>query len=168
MTDKNPYAPPEADIAVDDVVAGELASRWRRLGGAILDSLILGAVLVPILMAFGYFEALMSDEATGQEAIYAMLAGVGLFMLANGYLLATSGQTVAKRLLRMRIVSVHDDRILPLVKVVGLRYIPFWVVGQIPFVGQAMGFINPLFIFGDEKRCLHDLLAGTKVIMVED
>jgi uncharacterized RDD family membrane protein YckC len=36
--------------------------------------------------------------------------------------------------------------------------------GQIPVVGQIFSFINILFIFTKEKRCIHDLVAKTKVV----
>jgi hypothetical protein len=35
---------------------------------------------------------------------------------------------------------------------------------MIPFVGKAVNLIDPLLIFGKEKRCLHDLIADTIVV----
>ena len=91
--------------------------------------------------------------------------GIVAFVALNGYLLATSGQSIGKRIVGTRIVSVHDGKILPFGKVIGLRYLPFWVIAQVPFIGQVItGLVDPLFIFRGDKRCLHDLVAGTKVI----
>jgi len=39
-----------------------------------------------------------------------------------------------------------------------------FLIGMIPVVGSFYGLIDPLFIFGDERRCLHDMIADTKVI----
>ena len=44
------------------------------------------------------------------------------------------------------------------------RMLPMQLMGLIPAIGQLIvGFINPMFIFGKEKRCLHDYIAKTKV-----
>lgn len=88
------------------------------------------------------------------------------FLIMNGYLLAKRGQTIGKLLVRTRIVSVDDEEILPFVKVVGLRYLPLWVASQVPLVGPFVGLVDALFVFRSDKRCVHDLIAGTKVINV--
>ena len=38
------------------------------------------------------------------------------------------------------------------------------IVAQLPVIGAILGLVNILFIFGPEKRCLHDYIAGTRVI----
>jgi uncharacterized RDD family membrane protein YckC len=49
------------------------------------------------------------------------------------------------------------------------RMLPIQVVGIIPSVGSIIaGLVNPLFIFGKDKRCLHDYIAKTKVCYVDD
>ena len=169
MTDeRSPYAAPESDVEVSMEADGiELASRWARLGGAIIDGLL---VTIPLLIYFfmsGYWDRSIAGEVTAGESYGVGLAWVVMFLGIQGYLLATSGQTVGKRLLSMRIVSVQDNQILPIGKVVGLRYLPFWVIGYIPLIGNILSLINVLAIFGAEKRCVHDYLAGTRVIKVQ-
>jgi hypothetical protein len=34
----------------------------------------------------------------------------------------------------------------------------------VPFLGGLVALVDVLFIFGPSKRCLHDLVAGTKVV----
>jgi uncharacterized RDD family membrane protein YckC len=44
-----------------------------------------------------------------------------------------------------------------------------WVVfglGVIPGLGLIFRLADSLTILGDERRCLHDLVAGTKVVVV--
>lgn len=48
------------------------------------------------------------------------------------------------------------------------RYIILWAIAYVPFVGGFIGLLNPLFIFGKEKRCIHDYLAGTYVIDISE
>ena len=44
------------------------------------------------------------------------------------------------------------------------RTIPMWVLTSIPFLGPFIGLANALAIFRENCKCLHDDLAGTKVI----
>jgi uncharacterized RDD family membrane protein YckC len=39
------------------------------------------------------------------------------------------------------------------------------LIGQIPVVGSLFLLVDAFFVFGDDQRCLHDYLAGTKVVM---
>lgn len=36
----------------------------------------------------------------------------------------------------------------------------------IPVIGQYISILNYLFVFRKNRRCLHDLIAGTQVINV--
>lgn len=38
------------------------------------------------------------------------------------------------------------------------------MIGQIPYLGPAFGLANVLWIFGGERRCLHDYIADTLVV----
>lgn len=165
MADENPYAAPEADIAVDvDPQDAELAGRWARLGGSLIDGFLILAIVFPVAYLIGYFQEAAAQETTLAENLMLSFLGVVVFVILNGYLLAKNGQSIGKLIVGTRIVSVHDGRILPFGKVIGLRYLPFWIVSNVPFVGQLItALIDPLLIFRDDKRCLHDLVAGTKV-----
>jgi uncharacterized RDD family membrane protein YckC len=35
---------------------------------------------------------------------------------------------------------------------------------MIPVVGRLINLVDPLLIFGKERRCLHDLIADTIVV----
>jgi uncharacterized RDD family membrane protein YckC len=37
-------------------------------------------------------------------------------------------------------------------------------VGVLPFVGPLLSIVNVLLIFRDDRRCGHDLIAGTRVV----
>jgi uncharacterized RDD family membrane protein YckC len=106
----------------------------------------------------------MAGEQSIADTILLGLGGIGIFLAFNGYLLAKHGQTIGKRLVRTRIVSIKDDSILPFGRVVGLRYLPLWIIGQVPLLGPLISLIDSLFIFRKDRRCLHDHLAGTRVV----
>jgi hypothetical protein len=40
-------------------------------------------------------------------------------------------------------------------------------VSLIPTLGGLLTLVDALFIFGGSRRCVHDLIAGTKVIRVK-
>ena len=45
-----------------------------------------------------------------------------------------------------------------------MRYFPVQLVGNIPFIGPLLGIVNVLLIFRADRRCGHDLIAGTRVV----
>ena len=161
----NPYAPPGArvdDVAVD--VGEELASRMARLGGSLVDSLIAFLTIAPVMFFTGYFQAAFSGGVSAGLQLSMVAASLVLFMAVNGYLLATSGQTVGKRVAGTRIVSVTDGQILPLGKLIALRSLPISLISLIPVIGSFIPLVDVLMIFRADRRCGHDLIAGTKVV----
>ncbi len=165
MNEENRYQPPKSEVAdLAHADENELAARWPRFGAAIIDGLLVGIVMGPVMYLSGYWSKAMAGATTMVDQL--MLAPIGLvaYLVVHGYLLHTSGQTVGKRLVGMRIVSVDDNRILPLWKVFVLRFLPLSVASQIPVVGQLAGIVDSVFIFRADQRCVHDLIAGTKVV----
>lgn len=163
MSDENVYAPPVADL---DIPEGEnvLAGRWARLGGALIDGIISSLFMFPLMYVTGFWEDAMAGNVAVLDTILLGILGFILFVLLHGYLLAKQGQTIGKKLVRTRIVSVDSNEILPLWKVILVRYLPISVAANLPMIGQFLVIIDALFIFGKNKRCIHDLIAGSKVI----
>lgn len=162
MSDENLYAPPEAELEVADPEG--LASLWMRLAGALIDGLISLAIIFPLMYLLGYWDRAMEGTQSLGDAVELGLLGIFTFLALHGYLLARYGQTIGKRLVKTRIVSVRDDRILPFWRVISLRYVPIWLVSQIPLLGGVLTLVDVLFIFRSDRRCVHDLIAGTKVV----
>lgn len=164
MEQRNPYAAPKAQVD-DKVEPGviELAGRGQRLGAAIIDALIGIVLAVPIWMILG-----LSDYmAQGIEPPFAvMLASIVLgfvfFIVVHGYFLR-QGQTVGKKLLGIRITDL-DDNLVSFWRLIGWRYAPLSASMIIPVVGNFLPLIDSLFVFRSDRRCIHDLIAGTKVI----
>jgi len=40
------------------------------------------------------------------------------------------------------------------------------LIGIIPAIGGIIQIVNILFIFRDDRKCIHDLIAGTVVVSV--
>lgn len=145
-----------------------LASRGKRLAAAVVDVFIFFPLVLLIAQPLGLIN--ISDPANMQgfnleQSIKLFIIGQVLFLLVQGYLLHTQGQTIGKKLLKIRIVSL-DDELLGIGQLYFVRYLTFSLIAQIPLVGALIGIVNVLFIFGQDRRCLHDRLAGTKVIEV--
>lgn len=141
-----------------------LASRKLRFIGAIVDSLCSAVVFVPLFVFSGLMQRTMEGQLSYRDTLFINLIGLGLFLLINGYLLATAGQTIGKRLVGTRIVNVSDERKPKFLTLVGARYATTWLIGLIPGVGNLYGLVDVLLIFREDRRCVHDLIAGTKVI----
>ncbi len=142
----------------------KLASRSKRFVGALIDSLLCLLVSFPLFWLGGVFKRLETNPyLTLGEHFFLFLAGLAVFMAVNGYLLAREGQTVAKRLLGMRIVDLEGN-LLPFWRLFIYRYLFLGLLGLIPLFGTLLGLVNALFIFRSDRRCLHDHLAGTIVI----
>ena len=46
-------------------------------------------------------------------------------------------------------------------------YSPNWVpkvMGAVPYLGMIFHLVDSLFIFREDRRCLHDRIAGTRVV----
>jgi uncharacterized RDD family membrane protein YckC len=50
------------------------------------------------------------------------------------------------------------------VKIVFARAVLMHLVGLVPTVGPFAYFIGLAFIFGKDRRCMHDVIAGTVVV----
>ncbi len=155
--------PPAAPVA-----GQELASRWLRLGAAILDSIIGSIFLTPglaILFTAGVFTtpntpnpALLLAGFVTTGAAIVLLLGIQI------YLLVTRGQTLGKKFLGIKIVSFEDGSNPGFVKIFLLRVFVNGLIGAVPFIGIGYNLADILFIFRDDRRCIHDLIAGTKVV----
>ncbi len=173
MNDPNPYQAPEAPLPTAPLAldgADVLAGRGERLGASLIDGVISLATFLPLAALTGYFGKVM-DAARGGEAmpILAMAGYVALafvmFVVVQCYPLAKTGQTWGKKLLSIRIVDLHGEQ-PPLWRLIVLRYLPTQLMSLVPIVGNFYVLVDAVFIFRQDKRCLHDLIAGTQVVNV--
>jgi uncharacterized RDD family membrane protein YckC len=176
--DHNPYAPPTPGTPPEpfaDVTL--LAGRSTRLGASLVDGLLALAAALPgliLIIVLGVSRgasvpegddvyALLSQESI-LPGVLLMLAGSLAFEIYQWTLIATTGQSLAKRWLGIRIVRL-DGQLPGFGRGVVLRVWILLGLTSIPQVGWIIGLVDALFIFGSERRCLHDYLAGTRVVM---
>lgn len=167
MNEQNPYHGPEStDMAA--MPGDELAGRGTRLGAAIIDAIIQVAVFLPIAWLGGYFSTVMAAARAGTEPPMATtltwtLVSLVVFAIIQFFPLQASGQTWGKKLLNIKIVDLQNRK-PDMTKLLGLRYLLVYVICSIPFIGGLIYLVNVLMIFRGDRRCGHDLLAGTRVV----
>jgi uncharacterized RDD family membrane protein YckC len=161
---ENPYATPRAPVVRPDYseTSGTeaLASRGARLAASLIDGLAAVVILLPALAAIFFVGDNSSLSSTG--IAFAALSGIGFlgFAVYQLSMLLREGQTLGKRAMNIRIVNYSDGEIPSPGRLLLMRYFVNSLLGNIPLYT----FLDVLFIFGSERRCIHDYLAGTKVV----
>ncbi len=172
--ENNPYAAPAAavvDVAVSeaDDLESRKASRGKRLGASLIDGLVnllwLGPIFAALMMR--YQARLHGMPAPSMAGLLTFLGAVLALaiLVVNCFMLYRSGQTIGKRALDIAVVR-GDGSPVALSRYIFLRVLPVVLLGMIPLVGRFVGLIDPLLIFGKERRCLHDMIADTIVVDV--
>lgn len=167
----NPYSAPGA--VVEDVrpfsandLESRKATRGKRLGAAMLDGLTTIVWVAPIIWGAARIASVQHGLRPAGTMAVLLLIGIVLaigVVIVNCIWLSQSGQTIGKRMLDIAIVRTDGSRV-GLRRVILLRVLPLMLLGLIPFVGRFVGLIDCLWIFGNERRCLHDLIADTIVV----
>jgi len=176
----NPYSAPNADLdmgARAPSPVGDLATPSSRLGAAMLDGLIYAAAFIPAMVAAGFAEAAQAGKVGGSLRMYGHVFGSGLVGIISAvailivfiyqiYLLTKTGQSIGKRMAKIRIVKL-DGQNPGFVHAVLLRTWVGAVITWIPVIGSIYGLVDALFIFRGDRRCIHDHIAGTRVVTVK-
>jgi uncharacterized RDD family membrane protein YckC len=164
MDSQNPYAPPGSQVedVYEPTLTLELAGRGTRLGASILDQAIAG-----VMVAGPYLVTAIIAAALGNDGGLAILLG-GFILSCVGFAVwawltirgvAESGQSIAKKLLAIRVVR-SDGSPATLGRIFWLRNVVNLLLSIVPFYS----IIDALFIFADDRQCLHDKLADTIVV----
>ena len=165
---------------VDDL----LASRWKRLLAHFVDVLILLSILVipiflfkpvfpePGLSKHQEFLAIMSDDLAGILTLIAIL-----YAIVQGTLLVRRGQSIGKLIFGTKIVMLDNTHpawwrliiLRPLIPYLAwLRPTQQWTDASwalyVELAFKLLGAVDAICIFTKERRTLHDLVAGTKVV----
>lgn len=138
-----------------------LASRWKRLAGGIIDTLVLFTIPIILgrLLAVG-----IRGEAGRIHTDPFCVGAVSLMLLIHTILVSVRGQSIGKLLLGMQIRRTDDDTLPGFLHGIVLRAFLPSVAIWLPCFGLIFILANPFFIFGEYKQCLHDWIAGTKVL----
>lgn len=124
---------------------------WVRLGGVLLDAILIGIVVSLAVALFGLDTA---DQAvqTG-ESIFSILYFVIVPAVWYGY-------TVGKRLMGIRIVKIDGSDVT-----IGTMLLRYLITGLIYGFTFGIALLVSVFMvaFRKDKRAIHDFVAGTYV-----
>ena len=164
----NPYAPPLA--AVRDIAdpSEQLvpADRGTRLGASILDTFIFSVCIYLPLVVTAITGAAATDAT--DEGLFTMFLGVGGFLTLVGLsvwagftlkFMREDGQSIAKKMMGIKVVR-SDGSPVSLARLIWLRNVVNWALSIVPLYA----ILEPLFIFGEARQCLHDKIADTIVV----
>lgn len=166
---------PPLIAAVDISTDAPLAGLGLRFTGALIDGVLQMLCWLPMSLPFG--RALREQIETGQLSLPSMIATyneyfpralpyLGALILAQACLLSFRGQSIGKLVVRTQIVRTRTNERAGFLRAYLLRGFLPWLVEQIPLLGKLFWLVDTCFIFGDQRRCLHDLIADTKVVKV--
>jgi len=143
-------------------------ANWAPLGDRVLatliDCVLAALIAIPVIAVFtiatffvplGFFSFV--------QVIISMAIYLGAFWLWNKDTLPTTGQTVGKKIMGVRIVR-SDGYLADGNDLLIKRYGFFFVAPSIPFIGFLIGLANLIFLFIGPQQPLHDRVGGTRVI----
>jgi uncharacterized RDD family membrane protein YckC len=144
-----------------------LASPGARAGAWSIDFVMFWAPVMGLGIGGGNLVDARSTQGLGIGLF--VLLGVHVVFLTtyNWYLISSRGQTIGKRWLGLRIVK---DTGTPVNFVSGVL-LRNWITGVLgslllSWIGCLFWVIDSCMIFGQERRCLHDHIASTRVVEV--
>ncbi|MEU5880246.1 RDD family protein [Spirillospora sp. NPDC047279] len=164
----------------------QLAGRWARLGGAILDSLIVGAASVPFIVQAIKWDELNKAAESGDTMVapgdvydiprlligyaFALVIGFAYYVVQH----VKWGQTIGKRAAGTRVVRASDNGAIGWGEAITRQVVTYiFSVGSaalnfvVPIFG-VLGILDPAWILWDQRRqALHDKAAGTVVLKVD-
>ena len=177
MDSSNQYAPPRSNVV--DVTDADTevvkANRGTRLGAALLDGLLWTIWFMPLWVRAGM--ALASHRGAAPTAadfwrasftgggVWLVVGALGVLAIAaiNIVLVQRNSQSIAKKWLSIKVVRTDGSR-ATLGRIFWLRNVVPGLFGLIPGLGRFWGLIDPLAIFAEPRRCIHDYIADTIVV----
>lgn len=168
-----PVTPAVATPPADSLV---LAGLGQRFGAALVEGALQTLCKLPMILAmFQLFaevakdpEGVQPDKFSGLilEGYSQSVPYLGLYVLIQITLLCFRSQSIGKLLFGMRIVDVQTGEPGGPLRAFLLRGFLTTLIEMIPLLGFGFWIVDSCCIFREDRRCLHDLIAGTKVVKV--
>jgi uncharacterized RDD family membrane protein YckC len=167
------FAPADAAppvIGVDSSLAG----RGARTGAALINAAVYGCCMLPGMIAttmraisLGAHSVRDMDPVVLASGVNVLWIGVGAAIALQATLLAIRGQNIGMVLTGLRVVRFADNQPAGFVHAALLRFlvpVSLLFLPWVSFLGFIFLCVDYCFLFRDDRRCVHDLMAGTKVV----
>lgn len=155
------------------------ASLAKRFVAFLIDTFFIFVAILAVMNTIGIFDVAVDQSQTPEQVQAAVQAHIEnlspshktvlalspfvTFFLLNGFLLARSGQTLGKRIIGLAIVTLEGNK-PDFTSLIVWRYLTQWTAGMIPGVGILLRLVDVCFVFRPDRRCIHDVIAKTRVI----
>ena len=160
------YSPPGSDLDAGRAAGGqgfELAERGTRLWAITVDGLLVSIPMLPTL-ALGIYLGLRTQVQAMQAGVADNSPG-GTQMFGGDEMLLVLGAIAVLGGLGALGIAIYQ---WVLISRTGQSvFLRNWVpklIGSVPYLGMLFSLIDSLFIFRDDRRCIHDHIAGTRVV----
>lgn len=156
-----PAAPRRPSVAAPRSPVQEPASRFARVIAVLFDALLL---MLPWAVSLIVLRDTLDQPETETHRVAWVLLGTLAVWVGQMTLLALRGQTLGKMAVGVRVVRAVDGSNPGFWRAVVLRQLAPSVIGSLPIVGLFFFVMELLTFLGEDRRCVHDYLADTKVV----
>ncbi len=149
---------PEPPVQSSPIIMGEYAGFITRLLAFVVDALIVTVSIGIVTEVATFLSDFFRSSEWAQAFITLVTLTVSLLVYIAYYvgLWVFAGQTLGKALMGLRVVSVDGDRVH--IRQAFIRLAGYWLSALLFFLGYLISLVD------DQRRCLHDRLAGTLVV----
>lgn len=149
---------------------------WRRVCAELIDLAVVTVIANVLLLIWGgqswWWYTHKGHLAAGTIAELYITVDIAALLYYPVLVWRTNGQTIGKKLLRIRVVRADSRRmglVLAIGREVGIKFVLLDLITILPIVGASLSeliFLADVLwpLWDRENRALHDMLAGTRVI----
>lgn len=134
-----------------------LATRSERRRSEVIDGILVFSTI--FLGAF----AKTSEIGTESTSLFLQLMGLFLLYLVQSYFLLRDGQTIGKKIMKIRIVTAETGEHPSCVQLLLLRPLAR-AISILPIIGSLIEVADRFLINRTDQRCFQEFLSGTKIV----
>jgi uncharacterized RDD family membrane protein YckC len=147
----------------------DLATIGRRFAALWLDGIIIGVPLMIVVFVLLVPLGILDEPPNNADYIQPLmfmyngvttLLLLGSYILYEGLMLSAGGQTLGKKALNIKVVTLDGGEISR--GQAWARAIMRQILSFVP----CLGLVDYLVAFGQERSCVHDIVAKTRVVNV--
>lgn len=148
------------------------AEIYARFGAFMIDQLAAVAFVLPGLAFLITPDGSPANFESLRLAFWLIGIGFLLYITTQGLKIAENGQSIGKSALKIKIVDVNTEENpgfirAYLIRSLSVPFLAFIFLLISPLVTLGFLILDNFFILSPSRRCLHDIAAGTKVVVAE-